>query len=173
MTTRTWTCLCESFKGSVIGEPKLAVYCRAARWRVRRCNWQYGHLQISRSSKAASIFSATNLRRDSSGKRARRAVAAHKRPSTMTPSSPRLERSSVFLIYSLWGGCARGSRSGFGLTFIRFVFVYRGGASVKPTCHIFVGSKGDTDLSFPELPQHDAFLLGAVSICLALSSHQK
>lgn len=32
-----------------------------------------------------------------------------------------------------------------------------GGSSVKPTCHIFVADKGDQDIMFPELPQHDAF----------------
>jgi hypothetical protein len=32
-----------------------------------------------------------------------------------------------------------------------------GGPTVKPTCHIFVADKGDQDVMFPELPQHDAF----------------
>jgi hypothetical protein len=28
---------------------------------------------------------------------------------------------------------------------------------VKPTCHIFVADKGNQDIMFPELPQHDGF----------------
>ena len=31
------------------------------------------------------------------------------------------------------------------------------GDVVKPTCHIFVADKGNQDIMFPELPQHDAF----------------
>lgn len=32
-----------------------------------------------------------------------------------------------------------------------------GGPVVKPTCHIFCKDKGDQEVMFPELPQHDAF----------------
>jgi hypothetical protein len=28
---------------------------------------------------------------------------------------------------------------------------------VKPTCHIFVKDKGDQEIMFPDLPQHDGF----------------
>jgi hypothetical protein len=28
---------------------------------------------------------------------------------------------------------------------------------VKPTCHIFVADKGDQEIMFPDLPQHDGF----------------
>jgi hypothetical protein len=29
--------------------------------------------------------------------------------------------------------------------------------AIKPTCHIFVKDKGEQDVMFPDLPQHDAF----------------
>ena len=29
--------------------------------------------------------------------------------------------------------------------------------AIKPTCHIFVADKGDQDVMFPHLPQHDEF----------------
>ena len=29
--------------------------------------------------------------------------------------------------------------------------------AIKPTCHIFVADKGDQDVMFPNLPQHDEF----------------
>ena len=31
------------------------------------------------------------------------------------------------------------------------------GNAVKPTCHIFVADKGNQEVMFPELPQHDGF----------------
>eukprot|EP00970_Alexandrium_tamarense_P016213 scaffold6263_cov192-Alexandrium_tamarense.AAC.18 len=33
----------------------------------------------------------------------------------------------------------------------------KGAPMIKPSCHIFVSDKGDQDVMFPELPQHDAF----------------
>ena len=32
-----------------------------------------------------------------------------------------------------------------------------GDAPVKPTCHIFVKDKGNQEIMFPELPQHQEF----------------
>lgn len=127
MTTRTWQCMCGSFQGQVTGEPELAVWCHC-----EQCRQQTG------AAMQLGIFKDLKILKGDDN-----VIAyAHKgskaiRHSCKTCGSYCYKKLPDGALVAPLGALS--------------------GEVVKPTCHIFVADKGNQDIMFPELPQHDAF----------------
>ena len=128
MTTRTWTCMCGSFQGEVTGDPALAVWCHCG-----QCRKQTG------AAMQLAIFPELKVLQGSDN------LIAYKADPTKETIRHSCKTCGSFC-YKLINGD----------TFVAPLGALEGDV-VKPTCHIFVADKGNQDVMFPELPQHDGF----------------
>ncbi|GAX23013.1 hypothetical protein FisN_15Hh089 [Fistulifera solaris] len=126
--TRTWSCMCGSFEAKVTGDPALACWCHC-----HSCRKQTGAaMQLGVWSDVEIIKGGDDL------------IGFEK-----TPGSGVVRNSCAKCGSFCYKILPSGKVAPLG--------ALEGGPTVKPTCHIFVADKGDQDVMFPELPQHDAF----------------
>ena len=127
--TRTWKCLCGTFEGEVTGPPDLAVWCHCEQCRqVASCAMQLG---VWGSDKLKAVKGDDTL---------------IKYESTSGTFRNACSKCGAFC-YKVLGNGAKVAPLG----------ALSGADPIKPTCHIFVRHKGNQDIPFPELPQHDEF----------------
>mmetsp|Transcript_55617 Transcript_55617/g.134827 ORF Transcript_55617/g.134827 Transcript_55617/m.134827 type:complete len:130 (+) Transcript_55617:152-541(+) len=128
MTERSYGCMCGNFKATLTGEPALACWCHCG-----MCRKQTG------AAMQLGVWSPDNLKITSG-------------------------ESDLIKYSSTEGKVFRNSCTKCGSFCYKILpdgnLVAPLGALdpvVKPTCHIFVADKGNQDVMFPDLPQHDAF----------------
>mmetsp|Transcript_4668 Transcript_4668/g.7775 ORF Transcript_4668/g.7775 Transcript_4668/m.7775 type:complete len:132 (+) Transcript_4668:93-488(+) len=128
-TTHTWSCICESFKGEVTGDPKLAVFCHCGQCRkyastaMQLAIWDPSNFKVIKGDD--NIFdyeSAPETFRKSCKTCGSFVYKTIKKDATVVP-----------------------------------IGALEGGPAINPTCHIFCADKGDNNIPFPDLPQHDGF----------------
>lgn len=127
-TTQTWSCLCGTFEGKVTGTPELACWCHCSQCRkVASCAMQLG------------VYKPENFQ-----------VIKGDDGLIKYESTPGVFRNSCktcgAFCYKVLGNGAPVAPLG-----------ALSGEVVKPTCHIFVADKGNQEVMFPELTQHDGF----------------
>lgn len=130
MTTRTWSCMCGNFEGEVTGDPKLAVWCHCA-----LCRKQTG------AAMQLGVWDDLKVKKGGDD-----LIQFEANPNAGTVRNSCTKCGSF--CYKILGG---------GGGMVAPLGALEGGPVVKPTCHIFVADKGDQEVMFSELPQHDAF----------------
>jgi len=121
--------MCGAFNGEVKGDPALAVWCHCG-----LCRKQTG------AAMQLGIFPELNVL-----KGADNLIAFKANPESATTRFSCKTCGSF--CYKVLPDDAKVAPLG----------ALEGGPVVKATCHIFCADKGDQDVMFPELPQHDAF----------------
>mmetsp|Transcript_8677 Transcript_8677/g.19472 ORF Transcript_8677/g.19472 Transcript_8677/m.19472 type:complete len:134 (-) Transcript_8677:130-531(-) len=126
---RTWSCLCGSFAGKVTGDPQLAVWCHCEQCR-----------KFTGAAMQLAVFADDKIE-----------VTRGDENVNKYQSKPGIFRNSCktcgAFVYKTGGKDFNVVPLG----------AMKGAPMIKPSCHIFVSDKGDQDVMFPELPQHDAF----------------
>ncbi len=118
---------CGAFEGQVTGDPALAVWCHC-----ETCRQQTG------AAMQLGIFPGFSVLKGDDGLMKYEASKGNFRNSCGKCGS---------YCYKVLADGAKVAPLG----------ALKGGPVIKPTCHIFAADKGDQDVMFPELPQHDAF----------------
>jgi hypothetical protein len=127
MATRTWSCMCGNFEGKVTGDPALAVWCHCL-----ICRKQTG------AAMQLGIFDNFEVVKGDD--------TLIKYEATSGVSRNSCSKCGSFC-YKVLGNGAKVAPLG----------ALSGDSPVKPSCHIFVKHRGDQDVMFPDLPQHDEF----------------
>ncbi|KAL3904366.1 MAG: hypothetical protein SGARI_004952 [Bacillariaceae sp.] len=119
--------MCGDFEGKVTGDPALAVWCHCG-----LCRQQCG------SAMQLGVFEKLEVLKGDD-----KLIAYEAQPGSGTIRKSCSKCGSF--VYKVLGNGAMVAPLG-----------ALSGEVVKPTCHIFVADKGDQEVMFPELPQHDA-----------------